>query len=278
MQSTPRIRWAWVLICGLVSGLAQAQSVTHFVPAPTTGDLELRVLRRGLHENALELWPEKELGWLFVREEGTQRNYSLLAAQFAEPTLVRVEREQQGVALVGWDRSPRVESVRSSEIVDFIQQRSPSATLPQAVQALSARENWPVRRVESLSQLVGKPTAPGTSSAVATSKAGQRMELRPLIDPTSVLAGSDLAFRLSLPEGENSVLVARATHLPSAAVRPVEIAPEGMLRTKLDLTGPWMIEAHALRGAASTAGEELELLSVTLVFQLNSAPPLKEER
>ncbi len=259
----------------ILCGAPLAQTVAHFTPAsaaaPGEGGLALRVLEVG---RGLIVWPAGDIGWLFVREEGTQRNYDALAPDSGDRTLLRLERETTGAVLVGWDRPPRDEPVSCDGLRAFVEALAPGVVLPQEIEALLARQTLLVRRLESLALVEapresGEPIAP---SAVSTSKSGQRMELRPLLDPTFVAAGSDFVFRLHLPEGGEEQIFLRAVHLASGETRPVLRAEQGTLRAELDRAGPWRIEAHRLRRLESGADAALELASSTLVFDVSEAP------
>jgi len=266
---------------------ASAQSLARFAPlapsAPGSEALELRFVRERSGHVQAQVWPAQELGWLFVREEGAQRNYDALAPSPEDARLVRVERGTQGVALVGWDLPARVEASTGGEVRAFLAERGFQLALPTGLEALLAEQAIAVQRIESLA-LLARATRMDSApepSAVATSKTGQRMELRAILDPSFAAAGSEFCFRLYLPAGGagagDALLWARAVHLPSGEVRAVEVLPDRSLRTKLDRPGPWMLEAHRLRpleagGPGTTPGAEVELASSTLVFDVRAVP------
>lgn len=253
---------------------ASAQTLARFepvVPDPTiTGTLALRFVREHAQRIELQAWPTQEIGWLFVREEGTQHNLDALAPATEDKTLLRLERQGGGSALVGWDMPPRVEPTRPAELRTFLAERAGRKVLPREIGELAGNEPVPVLRLESMALVVGAPAgaAPAGPSAVASSKGGQRMELRALFDPSFVAAGSDLAFRLYLPEGGRQDVYVRCVHLASREARELELAQDGSVRARLDRSGAWMLEASRVRAldAAGPQGARLELASVTLVF------------
>ncbi len=266
---------------------ASAQTLVRFAPLAPSAEgsaaLELRFVRERSGQVEAEIWPTQELGWLFVREDGTQRNYDALAPSPEDARLVRFERGTQGVALVGWDLPARVERSTGGELRAFLAERGFQRALPTGVEALPAEQAIAVQRIESLT-LLARGTRVESSpepSTVATSKTGQRMELRAVLDPSFAVAGSEFCFRMYLPAGgarvEDALLWARAVHLPSGEVRAVEVLPDRSLRTKLDRPGAWMLEAHRLRPLEAARSEttptaELELASSTLVFDVRAVP------
>jgi hypothetical protein len=103
------------------------------------------------------------------------------------------------------------------------------------------------------------------------------MELRALMDPSFVVAGSDFAFKLYAPRGGMEGVHVRAVHLEESgpeprSMRTVERLPDASLRVELDRPGAWMLEAIRVRALDATSGAALELASATLVFSVRPAP------
>lgn len=264
---------------------AAAQTLARFVPAELGGEgasagmLELRFVRESTRSIELQPWPALEIGWLFVRGEGTQQNHDALATLPGDPSRLRLEHEGSGPLLAGWDLPARVERAHPVELRAFLAERSARTAMPRALEALAANETVLVRRLESLA-LVARPEegqAPAEPSAIATSKSGQRMELRPLFDPSFLQAGSDFAFKLYLPAGGSEGVLCRAVHLVNRSSQPIELLGDGSLRLKLEQAGPWMLEATRLRALGGAEEAALELASSTLVFVVRpSSAPAKE--
>jgi hypothetical protein len=271
-------RWArrFLVAPALVLALppAFAQTLARFEPAPAAQArvLELRFVREGAEGVLPQPWPEREAGWLFVREEGTQRNHETLAPLPEDATRLFLERMGPGAALVGWDLPPRVERMSPAELGAFLEARAGRELRLRALAMLPANEPVPVQRLESLALLAGPQDerAPAEPSAIAISKAGQRMELRALFDPTFLQAGSDFAFKLYVPEGGPEDVVSRAVQLETRETRAVERLPDGSLRARLDRPGAWMLEASRVRALDAAPGPVLELASATLVFTVRA--------
>jgi hypothetical protein len=263
---------ALLALAGSALPPASAQTLARFVPAApeTAGALELRFVRERAGRAEPQPWPATDVGWLFVREEGTQQNHDALAPAAEDATVLRLERGTPGPALVGWDPPPRIERTSAAELASFLAERAGEKGLPRAALALPAEGPVTVLRLESLA-LVARPggAAPAT---VAASKSGQRMELRPLFDPGALAAGGDFVFRLYLPEGGADGLLCRAVQLETREALALERLPEGTLRMRLERPGPWMVEVSRVRALDGAAGAELELASTTLVFVV---PPAK---
>lgn len=265
---------------------ASAQSLARFVPAEVeasgSGSVELRFVRESTHAVELQPWPAREIGWLFVRGEGTQRNYDALPPLAADATRLNLELEGPGPLLVGWDLPPRVEPMHPVVLRVFIAERSHDRPVPRAIQALAEYETVRVLRLESLALVVGPPAgaAPAGAPAIAISKAGLRMELRALLDPSFLAPGSDLPFRLYLPEGGREDVLVRCVHLESRATHPLTLTQDGSVRARPDRPGAWMLEAtrvRALDGSPAAQGAALELASTTLVFVVPPAAGEKRE-
>lgn len=261
---------------------ASAQTLARFVPVELGGDearplaCELRFVREGVRGVELQPWPAHEIGWMFAREEGSQHNFESLAPLAEDATRLRLEREGGSALLVGWDLPPRIERMHPIELRAFLAARTKA--LPGELDAL-ANATVLVRRLESLA-LLARPggTALAGPSGIATSKSGQRMELRAMVDPSSAAAGSDFAFKLYLPPGGAANVLCRAVHLESRKELALELLGDGSLRAKLEQAGPWMIEAIRLRALEGDAEAALELASCTLVFLVRGpATPEKKE-
>ena len=271
------MRWAilcfWALI-GLALSPASAQTLARFVPGVLEGDaaqpgtLELRFVREGPRGIEPQTWPARELGWFFLRGEGAQRNFDELAPLAEDATRLVLEPESPGPLLVGWDLPPRVEQMEPAVLRAFLAERTLDPSGPRATRALANR-TVPVLRLESLMLVVRPEALPAGPSPVVLSKAGMRMELRALFDPTSVAPGSDLAFRLYVPEGGREDVLTRCVHIESRAALPATLAQDGSVRVRPDRAGAWMLEASRVRtldGSGAAQGAALELASITFVF------------
>jgi hypothetical protein len=265
---------ALLVLAGLAPRPASAQTIARFAPAaldPNASAFELRFVREHAPGILTQPWPTRDAGWLFVRGEGWQHNYDALEPLASDATRLDLEREGPGPLLVGWDMPPRTEPMPLVKLRAFLAERSGERSSPRAVQALAGDEPVHVLRLESLALIVGPPAgAPAAGpSAVPISKGGLRMELRALFDPSSLATGSDLPFRLYLPEGGRQDVHVRCVHLESRAARLLELTEDGSVRARLDLPGAWMLEAsrvRALDGSPAALGAALELASTTLVF------------
>jgi len=273
---TPR-RWLASFALAWLALPTSAQTLARFAPAELEsagpGALELRFVRESTRSIELQPWPEREVGWLFVREEGTQHNHDALTPFAQEPTRLRLERDGPGPLLVGWDLPPRVERMHPVELRAFLAERTSHESMPRELEVLG-NETVLVQRLESLALAVRSGDDSATAaepSAIATSKSGQRMELRALFDPSFLQAGSVFAFKLYLPEGGTENVICRAVHLTSRDSRALERLPDGSLHVKLEQAGPWMLEASRLRALDGASGAALELASSTLVFVVRPA-------
>lgn len=134
-----------------------------------------------------------------------------------------------------------------------------------AEHGLDAPVNAParVRRIES-AKAFWRP-APGPPSAVALAKTGQAVELRPIVDPTTLAAFGDLPLRGYAPGGAAGGRL-RAVHLETGDVRTGVLDADGLGRLSLGLAGRWTITltvVHALEGGVWT----LATASLTFVTE-----------
>jgi len=252
------------LLCFLWARDGAAQSLRYFAPsAARDGVLELTWVRESAGQRTAGAWPAGELGWLFARQSGTQRNFDAAEPRALDATRWALALEGDGGALVGWDLPARVEQVTVAELGAFLGARGGAHVLPTFAPELGrADERLKLVRLESLARHVRGARHDG----IVLSKSGQRMELRAMLDPASAGAGGDLVFKLYLPPGGTETLVCRALQLESGASEELRVT-DGLVRARLASAGPWCLEVHRLRHAE----DGLELASATLVFELPAA-------
>ncbi|MEZ6234218.1 MAG: hypothetical protein R3B68_08510 [Phycisphaerales bacterium] len=132
------------------------------------------------------------------------------------------------------------------------------------------RDAIQVTRVESCRVLVrgdlggGPGGGAGDASGVATTKRGERVEIRPLMDPTALVPATIVPVRVyvegdSVPGG-----VVTATHLETGVSQRVVADDKAIATLRIDVGGVWLVEFHAVR----REGEALVVYSATVLFEM----------
>jgi hypothetical protein len=271
-----------VVLAVLAAG-AHAQSVRTLVPDRydlVAGDpVDLRIGEEAAGERATVAWPEARIRWLFVRVAGTQENLHEVPPLDDGLDFARLRVAHAGVALVGLELEPCLERIPTKELVGFLGKRVGRRTLPVGWRWLVDEEVARVRRIESTKLLLPTIDENGAlpSSADAQGKSGQRVEIRPLADPTAVRVGRDLPVRVYLPPGGSSGARVIATHVPSARTTGFTTRPCGTGHFTVDAPGLWSLEAHHARPLPRDPEADWELSTATLSFVVPPQADATEE-
>jgi hypothetical protein len=227
--------------------------------APAGREIELRLLGQAV---APQPWKDTDTDWLFVRVAASQRNMD-------DPSLspdgrALVPLDQPGIAVIGADLAPRTDTLALADLNAFI--------------AANGRLNGPIpelgpvriRRVESAKTILRVGT-PGQEAGAteATGKTGQKVELRPLMDPAATPPDSDIAVRAYILGAGAGGARLLATHIPTGRAQDITCDGSGYGNIHIDAPGEWRIEMHEL-----SAGDEhglLILYSATLTFETPAA-------
>jgi hypothetical protein len=282
MVKLPRL----LVILGFLAGSVAAQSVTRLETTAdnSPGKVTLRVLRETAGVDQVLPLPGAEItGWLFLREEGRQENLDRFPEGARDRIELSLRRHDERPAVVGMDSPARVESVTAEGLASFLSSR---AGLPAVrVQELRRESGRAVRvqRLESTACVLPGADAAGPSEVV-TSKRGQRMEVRLLIDPATLATGTQIPFRIYLPPDWDPAptLGASARRLEDGARAELRLFEDRSGFLVPSGAGTWLIEVHAARRSVggTTAGEapvEWVLVSSTLVFPFTGESSLRDE-
>lgn len=243
---------------GLAATAAQAQQVRYLMPAAfqaAQGE-SVTLQLRAPGEGALE-WPDT--GYVFVRAEGTQENRDRL-----EPTdgAIRWTMQHVGLQMIGMDAAAREETVDGESFGRFLAANAPDVGVAEGPQT--------VRRVESFKTFVRVGEIRGASET-ATDKTALKADIRTIMDPTAIRAGSTLAFRAYVEGRSVSGARVKATHL-ATGLEVWDIADgSGIGRVDLPEPGAWRLEFHDVRPATDTA--PVTIHSAVLTFDVREARP-----
>lgn len=259
-----------LLLLGASSG---AQGVGHLFAgryeAARGQTLEVRLDQHAADRWSPAPWPT-DLEWVFVRVAGTQENLPELQPDRPGDASVRVPLVRAGVTLVATDLVPRLETWTSEALPRHLAELELQGHLLADWRASAESDEVRLRRLESHKLLVRSVGPAGwmPNSATAQSKTGQRAELRPLADPTSMQRGSDLPLRVYFPHGPKENVRVLARHRETGRTQAFLTDREGTGFLSLEVAGLWTVEAHQLRVLPTDGDAELELVSATLTFEL----------
>lgn len=197
-----------VLIALTLSSSAPASPVHVEISTDAAGSVA------SLRRNAVDLeWSSPS--WSFLRFDGEARNLRPTGRALPLPA-------GKDVLVVGVDFEPREERI------------APAAWL--VLTGEEIEEPRSVRRYESAKAIVREE--PGGPSALTLTKTGQRVEIRPLVDPTSQAAFGDFAVAGYAPGGAGG---GRLTlyHQESGDRREARLDDQGLGRVQLGLSGSW---------------------------------------
>jgi hypothetical protein len=265
---------------GAATARVRAQSISYLLPdryeVVAGREVAVHVARGASGVLATIPWPGEDIEWFFVRTAGTQRNLSKPATALPGEDFLRLELSEPDVALIGMDSRPWIESVRGTEMRKFLESAVAVSSLPADWMAQTSGETLRVRHVESAKLLVRVVrSAPGAKdewrgSATGSSKAGQRTEIRPLVDPTAIAVGSDLPLRISWADSA-SVDVRIVTRQVGTETTLTTAAPGGAGWFTVTAPGEWRVEVHRAKRLKDDPAADWELETATLSFLVPAA-------
>ncbi len=220
--------------------------------------------------------------WCFLRVAGTQENRDALDVPPANPDppdapveasvpIGRWPLQHPGTALLGIDLAPVLISAQTEALTEWA---GSHVAKPKEVPLL-AGANTRVLHVRSVKSLVSIARADGETegaSGTSTSKSGQRVEIRPLMDPVTASIGSIVPCRVYALGDALPGSTYTATHLPTGRVQRVETNDKGIGHFTVDAPGEWLVEfhhLHAMKGMEDRFGRveaDVVLHSATLTF------------
>jgi len=230
-------------------------------------ELRLGLLTDDVERLAPAPWPDG-FDWFLVRAAGVQENLEDPRPP-AGVRALRLTLERPGITLIGADLRPRIERMSPPELAGFLAQRAG----PGVARPADTGEMLRVRRVESAKTLLRVLGEEGflPNSATAQSKTGQRVEIRPLADPTSVPVKGDLPLRVYVPEKRGTKVTAR--HVATGRTQSFLTDALGCGFFTVTVAGIWTIEAHHAFPLEDDLAADWELHTATLTFAVPAGDP-----
>lgn len=248
---------------------ANAQTVRTMEPSAGTAAVGETVrLRLSDSRTGAVPWTEAPVEHFFARTSWTQHNRDEVQAAGEGPEALW-PADRPGVLMLGCDLEPREERVTAQAFAAFAERVLP-ASRARALQTAEAAGEVLLRRAESskaLVRVIGQGAADAAS--IATSKSGQRVEIRPLMDPTAIEPGSDLAVRVyaQIPGPDDGVVI--ATNTTTGQVLRAPTNDTSLAVVPIAAPGRWVLEFHAI----SPDGGGWLVHSATLSFDVGDVAP-----
>ncbi|CAG0951932.1 hypothetical protein PHYC_00245 [Phycisphaerales bacterium] len=215
-------------------------------------------------------WPA-DIEWFFVRLAGTQENRGPgdgPAPARGQPH--RLSLGLPGAAMIGLDLKAATQIWPPAALSTFAARagtEDPCAKSDARVQLLRSATT-----LVRVSDADGKPAADSTP----TSKSGQQVEIRPLMDPTSMLPGGDLPVRLYMKGTAAGGGVISATHLESNTTQQATADSGGIALLHIERPGEYRLELRVLRPLAeSDAAWQAGIATLTFEVPKPAEPALE---
>ncbi len=275
MQRSARLFLVTLAAAAAASTRALAQSISFLQPdryqLADEGEVAVHVSSRTAEALRAVAWPARDLDWFYFRTAGTQENIDAANALKPGEEFVRLALHEPDAALIGIDRKPWIEQVSGADLRKFLELDVAPGAMPADWRERSAKETLRVRHVECAKLFVRmtKTTGEGKDawkgSATAPSKVGQRSEIRPLTDPTTIALGSDLPLRIAWADSASPdvMIVARQ---PAAGTRLATLAKHGAGWFTVNASGEWLVEVHRAKALTGDPTADWELESATISF------------
>ena len=265
----------WLATVAAMGESARAQEALFLEPASAVVARGERVeltaaVGVGGGEGVARAWPAERIHHFFARTAWTQENRDTLAAG-QDGLTAGWAAELPGVMVLGCDLSPRVEVVPGESFSAFVGRVLPSSRRA-AFGALPAAGEVSVRRVESAKALVRVEAAGEQPVSVATSKTGQAVEIRPLMDPTALAPGGDLLLKIYAAIPGPAAGVVLATNTTTGESLSVETDDTASANLTIPSAGRWRVEFHAVMPIADEDAQWL-IHTATLTFDVAGGAP-----
>ncbi|MBC7834449.1 MAG: hypothetical protein H7Y88_05025 [Phycisphaerales bacterium] len=194
-------------------------------------------------------WPAHEAAWVFTRSVGKQQNAQRPEADKDQPGWTVMEAQRPGLVCVGVDFEERTAMMTPGELIE-IADRGGATDAAAALGKLDAKKAITVRRVDSARGVVlvrnGPDAAPAATAAV-TSKTGQAVEIRPLLDPVHAPLQTDVMLRLYVLGSSVAGAVLTGTNLDTGESVRLAADASGIVTLRVINAGRWRVWMEHVR-------------------------------
>jgi len=215
-------------------------------------------------------WPATPVDWMFVRGGTTQENRHEVRPAKASENSVPVPIKSAGVTLVGLDFRPTVVTMTGAELKAFIAQNIADETARAKSKDLKDDAQVRVRHVASAKTLVrtSGPRTAADRAPIATSKAGQLVEIRPMFDPTLASVDADIPVVVYIEGTKKTGVLVQATSVADGKTATFTINRGGIGDVHVTQTGVWRVETHHATQLQNDEKADWVLYSATLTFEV----------
>jgi len=237
---------------------------------PTGEVLRLRVFSGQAGRAEPLPWPQERIGGFFINTGNTRHNRATIGPSADEPRAAQVRIDHPGAALIALNTRPVIVELAAAELKQFL--RTTSAADERLLGSLPTSGTVRVRRIESASAIVRVTESDGSRvfSAAATAKLGLRAEIQPLMDPTAVNAGSDLAVRIFIDAIQQPDVQVTATCVADGQSVSLRTDPVGSAHFTLTRAGVFRVEFHRLHKLEADPQADFNLYSGSLSFEVSA--------
>ena len=273
-MNTARRSWLFAVVAALGVGVAlgappTAAFLTVDKHTAAVGDVvKLHFETGGAKDAQPAPWPRNQVEWMFVRGGADQENQHNVQPTDARENNVPLKVTHAGVTLIGADQKPQVLEMTAAEFRAFAGQ---NLELGEAAGKLPEGEaRIRVRHIASAKALVRTPAADGRLIpwAIAASKAGQAVEMRPLFDPTAICPESDLPLCYYVNGAKVPGAKIQATNVTTGATVGFVTDRGGAGYFHVAECGVWRVVAQHARPLEGDAKADWELRTATLTFEV----------
>jgi hypothetical protein len=217
-------------------------------------------------------WPTGEVGWFFIRGGKTQENQHDVRPRTSRDNFIPLDIRHAGVTLVGADLRPAEFATTGAELRAFIEQNVAASPAVEKAQDLPADQPLRVRQFASVKTLV-RAQEPGgklTPSAIATSKSGQAVEIRPNFDPTAATVDSDLPLSVYVGGDKLPGAKVQATNVGTGKTVAYLANNGGAGYFHITDPGVWRVEFHHAVPVQNDPAADWVIYSATLTFEVSA--------
>lgn len=217
-------------------------------------------------------WPTGEVGWLFIRGGKTQENQHDVRSRTSRDNFIPLEIRHAGVTLVGADLRPAEFATTGAELRTFVEQNIAASPATEKAQTLPADQTLRVRQFASAKTLIRAPDPSGKllPSAIATSKTGQAVEIRPNFDPTAATVGGDLPLSVYVGGDKLAGAKVQATNVSTGQTASYIADNGGTGHFRITDPGVWRVEFHHAIPIQNDPAADWVIYSATLTFEVSA--------
>ncbi len=267
----PRLALIAVLAVAVSSALAAPPTASFLTPnqyGPQVGQTLNVHYEAGAAKDARPVpWPTNEVDWFFVRAGGEQENSPEARPDRATDNFISISLRHPNVTVIGIDRHTTLTDVTGAELRSFCEQSV--GNTPDAIKGLRPESKLHVRQISSAKLLIRAYSIAGAPepSASANRRTGQKVEIRPIFEPTAVRVGGDLPFCVYVDGVKQPGAKVQATSLATGQTQSFVADGEGSGHFHIDSPGVWRVEFHQVAPPTGD-GTEWTVYTGTLSFEV----------